>query len=112
MRTKLLRGKRKRRPDWAALWGDLHYPGRRRALRAFLCELGLHYPIRWSETAHPGCWDPPHPPEPDWQCDWCGKIREPYKHWWLAHTWWPIQQWWYERPGGRFEREIREMEGR
>lgn len=31
--------------DWLTLWDDLHYPGRRRTLRAAFCGLGLHWRV-------------------------------------------------------------------
>lgn len=83
-----------RRPDWIALWGDLHYRGRRRALRAFLCELGLHWPIKFTQGYYSGGYEPP---EPGWECQWCGHERLPYRaifwegwRWALIH---PIQAW-------------------
>jgi hypothetical protein len=68
------------------------------ALRApvarWRCAHGLHWPIVWSESAYPGSWDPPEPPEPGWCCDWCCKTFDygNYRHqlrakltplWWI-----------------------------
>jgi hypothetical protein len=68
------------------LWGDLSYgKGRWGHVRRFLCREGLHWPIVWSDFANPGSYDPPEPPEPGWECAWCGKEREPYQT-----IFWPI----------------------
>jgi hypothetical protein len=59
--------------------------------RKWMCGKGWHWPIRWSESAYPGSYDPPHPPEPGFACDWCGATSrhpqdrypiEPYRSWW------------------------------
>jgi hypothetical protein len=72
-----------RKPDWVALWGDLHYPGRRRTLRNFLCELGLHWPITGGEI-----WQGSYaPPEYGWSCDTCGHERYPYRAWTWREPW-------------------------
>jgi hypothetical protein len=47
--------------------------------REFMCSLGLHWPVGWYEYAHSGSVDPPLPPEPDFCCLNCGKIKEPYR---------------------------------
>ena len=50
--------------------------------RGWLCGKGLHWPITWTDSAYPGSYDPPEPPEPGWACEWCGYVREPYRWWW------------------------------
>lgn len=75
------------------------------SIRTWGCAHGLHR-SRFHYDLIPCRWDPPEPPEDAWGCDYCGKVFAP--RWWpLAdRTWWRVQQWWYERPGGRFEREM------
>jgi hypothetical protein len=47
------------------------------------CDLGLHWPIVWSEDnggyLNLGYEDPPEPPEPSFCCGYCGKIKDPYR---------------------------------
>lgn len=83
--------------DWRALWDDLHHRGRRHALRDFLCEMGLHWPIVFSDVAYPGSYEPPEPPEPGWCCGRCGELHEPYSWPLRAATIWRLKSWWYER---------------
>jgi hypothetical protein len=57
-----------------------------------LCkDRGWHWPIRWSESAYPGSYDPP---EPGFCCEVCGHVREPYRAWW-----WDVKRRWYEWRG-------------
>lgn len=79
-----------------------HGGDRRWALRTWLCGVGLHWPIRWSEHAYPGSYDPPRPPEPGFGCEWCGHPRYPYRAWW-----WRLEErvwWWLEERAGRRSR--------
>lgn len=59
------------------LWDDLHYPNRRRTLRAHLCAFGLHWPV--SFWACRGGYS--SPPEGGWACEMCGHERLPYRAW-------------------------------
>jgi hypothetical protein len=52
----------------------------------WLCGFGLHWPIKWDESAYACSYDPPEPPEPGFCCQSCGEIREPYRSWlWELH---------------------------
>lgn len=88
----LLRKRARRDYRWILTeWWEAMREGSRRRwdTRRTICALGLHWPIRWSEAAIPMQYDPPHPPEPGWCCDWCGELRYPYRA-----VFWPLQDWW------------------
>lgn len=51
---------------------------RRCHARHWLCEHGIHC-IKWSAYAYPGSQEPPEPPEPGWACEYCGRVRDPYR---------------------------------
>jgi hypothetical protein len=67
----------------------------RAAVARWRCRHNLHWPIIWSESAYPGSWDPPEPPEPGWMCDSCGKTFE-YGNYRLQARMWLTPLWWIE----------------
>lgn len=75
----------------------MKHPSWKWLIRNWLCNHNLHWPIRWSENAHPYVPDGyygPQPPEPDWCCQFCGKIRLPYRSWW-----WDLKVWYLLKRG-------------
>jgi hypothetical protein len=58
-------------PTDTSRWSRARY-----TLRMALCGAGLHWPIKWSQGYYSGGYEPP---EPTWECAWCGFERLPYR---------------------------------